>query len=44
MKSAVHAEDMSLIRIGKSEYRMYYAACDTDGNWRIASAVTEELD
>ncbi|MDA1055217.1 MAG: hypothetical protein O3C40_32750, partial [Planctomycetota bacterium] len=39
---AVHAEDMSLVRIGKSEYRMYYAACDKDGNWRIASAVTED--
>ena len=39
---AVHAEDMSLVRIGRGEYRMYYAACDKDGNWRIASAVTEE--
>lgn len=37
---AVHAEDMSLIKIGKEKYRMYYAACDKDGNWRIASAVT----
>ena len=37
---AVHAEDMSLIRIDKDTYRMYYAACDKDGNWRIASAVT----
>ena len=32
---------MSLVRIGSGEYRMYYAACDKDGNWRIASAVTE---
>lgn len=38
---AVHAEDMSLIEIGQGEYRMYYAACDQAGNWRIASAVTE---
>ncbi len=37
---AVHAEDMSLIRIGEGMYRMYYAACDKDGNWRIASAVS----
>lgn len=36
---AVHAEDMSLISIGDGQYRMYYAACDKDGNWRIASAV-----
>ena len=39
---AVHAEDMSLIRIGRNKYRMYYAACDRHGNWRIASAVTED--
>jgi len=39
---AVHAEDMSLIKISDSKYRMYYAACDTTGNWRIASAVTME--
>ena len=39
---AVHAEDMSLIKIGTGKYRMYYAACDKDGNWRIASAVTED--
>lgn len=37
---AVHAEDMSLIEIGHGKYRMYYAACDKSGNWRIASAVT----
>jgi hypothetical protein len=36
---AVHAEDMSLVGIGPGMYRMYYAACDRDGNWRIASAV-----
>lgn len=41
---AVHAEDLSLVQIGKNDYRMYYAACDKDGNWRIASAVTEEQD
>lgn len=38
---AVHAEDMSLVQLGPGEYRMYYAACDKDGNWRIASAVAE---
>ncbi len=38
---AIHAEDMSLIQIGPNEYRMYYAACDKDGNWRITSAVSE---
>lgn len=37
---AVHAEDMSLIRIDGNGYRMYYAACDRNGVWRVASAVT----
>ena len=37
---AVHAEDMSFIRLGDGSYRVYYAACDKDGNWRIASAVS----
>ncbi len=37
---AVHAEDMSLIRIGENRYRMYYAACDRNGVWRVASAVS----
>lgn len=37
---AVHAEDMSLIQVDKGRYRMYYAACDKAGTWRIASAVT----
>ena len=37
---AVHAEDMSLVKIGPDRYRMYYAACDRDGVWRVASAVT----
>ncbi len=37
---AVHAEDMSVIQLGDGRYRMYYAACDTGGGWRIASAVT----
>lgn len=40
---AVHAEDMSLIRIGRKKYRMYYAACDRHGVWQIASAVTTDL-
>jgi len=38
---AVHSEDMSLIDIGDGQYRMYYAACDRTGNWRIASAVSK---
>ena len=37
---AVHAEDMSLAEIGGGRYRMFYAACDRHGNWRVASAVT----
>ena len=40
---AVHAEDMSLTKLDDGRYRMYYAACDSSGNWRIASAVTEGL-
>jgi hypothetical protein len=38
---AVHAEDMSLIRLDDGRLRMYYAACDTHGRWSIASAVSE---
>jgi hypothetical protein len=38
---AVHAEDMSVVPIGGGKYRMYYAACDRGGSWRIASAVTD---
>jgi predicted GH43/DUF377 family glycosyl hydrolase len=41
---AVHAEDMSVIKISKGVYRMYYAACDNKGNWRIASAITEVVE
>ena len=37
---AVHAEDMSLIEIDGGRYRMYYAACGTEGNWLVASAVS----
>ena len=37
---AIHAEDMSLIEIAPDRYRMYYAACDRRGNWRLASAVS----
>ena len=37
---AIHAEDMALVRLEDGGYRMYYAACDKDGNWRIASART----
>ena len=38
---AVHSEDMALVEIGDGNYRMYYAACDRNGNWRIASARSE---
>ena len=38
---AVHAEDMSLVRLPDGRYRMYYAACDAHGVWRVASAVSE---
>jgi len=36
---AIHAEDMSLIRLDDGRYRMYYAACDNAGAWRVLSAV-----
>ena len=35
---AVHAEDMSVIPIALGQHRMYYAACNKQGNWRTASA------
>ena len=38
---AVHAEDMSLIEIEDGAYRMYYAACDKHGIWRVASAICQ---
>ena len=38
---AVHAEDMSVMHLGDGHYRMYYAACDARGIWRIASAISE---
>ena len=41
---AVHAEDMSLIELDDGGYRMYYAACDKNGNWRIASAISMSTD
>jgi hypothetical protein len=41
---AIHAEDMSLIRLDDGGFRMYYAACDNDGNWRIASARTGPME
>jgi len=40
---AVHAEDMSLVRIDQGRLRMYYAACDRSGNWRIASALSAKV-
>ena len=39
---AVHAEDMSLIQLDDGRYRMYYAACDTQGNWRVVSATSKQ--
>jgi hypothetical protein len=39
---AVHAEDMSLVQLDDGGFRMYYAACDTHGSWRILSAVTRK--
>lgn len=36
---AVHAEDMSLVRLDNHAFRMYYAACNRHGQWQIASAV-----
>jgi hypothetical protein len=38
---AVHAEDMSLIQLPDGRWRMYYAACDAKGVWRIASAISD---
>lgn len=38
---AVHAEDMSVMKISTDTYRIYYACCDKHGNWRIASALLE---
>ena len=37
---AVHAEDMTLVRLPDGRCRMYYASCDAAGNWQIASAIT----
>jgi hypothetical protein len=37
---AVHAEDMSVIELDDGRYRMYYAACDAHGVWRVASAIS----
>ena len=37
---AVHAEDMTLVRLADGRRRMYYAACDAAGNWQIASAIS----
>ena len=39
---SVHAEDMSLVALDDGRYRMYYAACDKNGRWGIASAITED--
>ena len=37
---AVHAEDMSFIRLDDGRYRAYYACCDRHGKWCVASAIT----
>jgi hypothetical protein len=39
---AVHAEDMSVVRLPDGRLRMYYAACDSAGNWRVLSAITAD--
>jgi hypothetical protein len=36
---AVHAEDMSLLRMPDGTLRMYYAGCNTTGRWGVLSAV-----
>lgn len=36
---AIHAEDMTLADLGNGRFRMYYAACDREGRWQIASAI-----
>jgi hypothetical protein len=40
----VHAEDMSLVELSRGNFRMYYAACDHTGTWRILSAVTDDIE
>lgn len=37
---AVHAEDMVVVRLDDGRLRMYFAACDAQGAWRVASATT----
>jgi hypothetical protein len=37
---AVHAEDMSIVMLDDGGYRMYYAACDSHGEWCVTSART----
>lgn len=36
---AIHAEDMSLLRMPDGALRMYYAGCDATGRWGVLSAV-----
>lgn len=38
---AIHAEDMTLLRMPDGTLRMYYAGCDTAGAWRVLSAVLD---
>lgn len=40
---AVHAEDMSLIPLEDNRLRLYYAACNNQGHWSIASALSSPL-
>jgi hypothetical protein len=35
---------MSMVEVADGTYRMYYAACDKNGNWRVASAITVATD
>jgi len=39
---AVHAEDMSLLRMPDGTLRMYYAGCDVTGRWGVLSAVRQQ--
>jgi len=36
---AIHAEDMSLLRMPDGTLRMYYAGCDVAGRWGVLSAL-----
>ena len=44
MLVAIFAFTAFTVDVAEGTYRMYYAACDKHGNWRIASAVTVATD